>query len=144
MNLELETIKFYFSRDKRKSERLTLPTNIFHSPPPYSKWIGPLCVEDIGGGGLCFRGRERFKKNTALKFKVELPQETRPIILQGKVSWCKVFSASKFPKNLQSLYTVGVRFCKTSYRNRRRFIKYLSEKILMEYLDSKGKIKTEK
>ncbi|OQX79800.1 MAG: hypothetical protein B6D56_06390 [Candidatus Omnitrophica bacterium 4484_70.1] len=124
------------SKERRRTERLTLPLNLLYRIPPSPQWITPLKLEDIGGDGLKLRVKKRIKKGEELELRLEIPQEEF-IYVKGEVIWNKrvEVSSQKFE------YRVGIRFHKMKYFERKRFVSYLAEKILDEHLTEKGEIK---
>ncbi|RKY40495.1 MAG: hypothetical protein DRP76_01805 [Candidatus Omnitrophota bacterium] len=124
------------SKERRRTERLTLPLNLLYRIPPSPQWITPLKLEDIGGDGLKLRVKKRIKKGEDLELKLEIPSQ-ESIYVKGEVIWNKrvEVSSQKFE------YRVGIRFHKMKYFERKRFVSYLAEKILDEHLTEKGEIK---
>lgn len=131
MSLKIEKIKTLLLKDKRKTERLFLPIKVFYSEPGESKWRGPIPIEDIGGGGLKLKDKKRIKRNTELNLKINLPDESKPILLKGEVVWCKRGT----PKNA---YSMGVKFHKMNCEDRKKYVSYICKKILFEYLSNEG------
>jgi len=139
MNKTLAKVKSILSKDKRRTERLSLPITIFYTLYPHSEWTGPIPVEEIGGGGLKFKSKIRIKKNTEINLRIDIPHQP-PINVRGEVVWCKkISSLTTKQAKLSPLYTIGIRFYKMKYSDRQRFITYISEKILDEFLSKKEK-----
>ncbi len=128
-------LSILFSKDRRRTERLSLDVNILYRIPPSSQWFTPLKLEDIGGDGLKLRVNKRIKKGEELELRLEIPQEEF-IYVKGEVIWNKRVEVS--PKKFE--YIIGIRFYKMRYLERKKFVSYLAEKILDKYLTQEGKI----
>ncbi len=146
MKLGLIKIKRLLSRDKRKTERLILGGNLWYRLGFSQKWTGPLPIENISGGGINFRYKKSFKKNTVINLMISFLGENEPIIVKGKVTWCKAMTPRKTLNNevLPGGYKTGVKFFKMDYNDRRKFIDYFSEKVITKYLDAEGRMESEK
>lgn len=126
MDFRIGGIRQFFLKDKRKSDRLFLPIKIFYSLSLDAPWIGPVFVEDIGGYGLRFANDTKLSEKTELILKIVFPGDNnKPITLSGEVLWCGKEDEQ------QSDFSVGVKFEKMNYEDRRRYIKYISEEILL-------------
>lgn len=130
-----DAIKELISRDRRKTQRLLLSLEAIYRISGASKWEKSISLNDLGGQGLSFISNQHLKKNTDLEIKIQVPNESQPILLQGRVARCK-----KEIKNNSSLYTIGVQFCPMSKKNEEKFITFFSDNILSEFLNSKGEI----
>ena len=128
-------LSILFSKDRRRTERLSLDVNILYRISPSSQWFTPLKLEDIGGDGLKLRVNKRIKKGEELELRLEIPQEEF-IYVKGEVIWNKRVEVS--PKKFE--YIIGIRFYKMRYLERKKFVSYLAEKILDKYLTQEGKI----
>jgi hypothetical protein len=139
-------IKEFFSGDRRKTDRLPLTLEVLYRIIPSPKWISPVALLDISGGGLKFKSPSRIKKSTELEFKIKIPPESYPIVTKAEVIWCRKVLASNSPKSkeIPSLYIIGTKFYKMNKFDRQRFISYLTENILNIYLNNEGKIKSKK
>lgn len=112
--------------EKRKSERLRLPIKVEYAYPCQAKWIKPVSVVDISGYGLNIETVEEININAQLDIKINFPEENmEPIIVRSKVIWCVKAGAGCH---------IGIKFGKMNYEDRKRYIEYLSEKILLKYL----------
>lgn len=126
MAIRINDVRKFLSEDKRKSERLALPLLILYNFPPQEEWLGPLLVDDISGHGLKFTADSAIEKDSLFNLKILLPDDTmRPIAFEAQVYRCV--------KNKQK-YSIGVKFHKMNYVDRRRYVKYIGEKILLKHL----------
>ena len=137
MNTVLNRIKKIISKDKRKGERLHPKITAYYSRPEENKWLGPVILRDISGGGLKFNSSRRIKKDTELNLKIELPGDPKPILVKGRISWSK--KASK-PGASKIAYHTGLQFCKMDYKSRQKFVTFICTNILSGYLNKKIKI----
>ncbi len=76
-------IKELLSGDRRKSERLSLPLQVFYSFLSAPDWIGPIPLEDVGGNGLRFKSKSEIQGNTGLKLRINLSDEQGSIFLKS-------------------------------------------------------------
>ena len=142
MYLDIKKIKKLLAGDKRSCDRLIIPAKISHSTSPIAEWSWPLDAKNIGGGGVQFKSQQSLKKDKRLKLKIEFPDLTIPLYINGVVVWCKKEAPKKTAAKRKRVskekplhYTVGIRFLKSRQQDRQVFVKYLSEKIFTEYLD---------
>ena len=139
MSEKLDLIKKILARCKRKDERLTLPLIMSHCLPPSSKWSPPVMIDNISGGGLKFHSAKRLKSGAKFNAKIDLPNKLQPISINGKIIWCEKINSKKDPK--KPLYNIGVEFLKINNQDRHKFVSYLCEEILFQYLTNEGKMK---
>lgn len=126
MDIRIHDIREFLSKDKRKNDRLTLPIKILYNFHLLEEWAGPFSIDDISGHGLKFTVDAKIEKGTLLNLKLLFLDETiTPIIVEAKVCWCA--------KKTQG-YSLGLEFQKMGYADRRRYIEYISEHILLKYL----------
>ncbi len=117
-------------RERRKSERLSLPVTVLFSRPPAARWTAPVSVADIGGGGIAFRCRERLPENAELRIRIRL-ERPPDILLKGEVRWCRKSG---------NAYLAGVKFRKMNSDDRRRFLNYFGDQIMRAFLGGKGEL----
>ncbi len=135
--------KFFLAGDKRKAERLSLPIQFsfsLHDLPldvSSSEWMQPFRVNDIGGNGLRFIGINKIEQNTPLSLKIVLPDNPKPIIFVGESVWCQDISDANCSTKI---YAIGIKFRKMNHEDRKRFVAYISDQILLQYVDSEGRI----
>jgi len=128
---KIQELNKLISSDKRKSERLNLPVRIFYTTSPDAKWLGPVSVEDIGGNGLRFNSEKKIGEGSEINIKIIFPEKEHPsIIVKASVIWCI--------KTSRNTYNIGVKFHKMDYADRRRFVEYISDKIMLKYLPSEA------
>jgi hypothetical protein len=118
--------------ENRKSERLTLRLPIFYTLDPNTPWIGPIVLDDIGGGGLKFESNKPIPKDTSLQLKIDLPDGNSPILFKGVVTWGRQSSPSH--------WDIGIKFHKMKHRDRQRYLTYNCENILNQFLTNEGKV----
>ncbi|MCK4810086.1 MAG: hypothetical protein KAS99_04025 [Candidatus Omnitrophica bacterium] len=63
------------------------------------KWTGPLPIENISGGGINFRYKKSFKRNSVINPMIGFLGEGEPIIVKGKVTWPKAMPPGKTLNN---------------------------------------------
>lgn len=131
MDLETEGISRLLSSDKRKSDRLVIPLALFFSLPEEQVWNGPLQILDIGGHGLKFASGQSLKTGTELNLKITFPENAQRFIqARAKVAWCKL----KCP----ATYFIGAHITSMQPEDRRRYISYICEKIILTHLKTKN------
>lgn len=120
--------KEFFLKDKRKSDRLALPIKISYTALPENKWSKPILIEDISGYGIKFIHTKAIDLGTELNLKIIFPEELyNPIKVKAVVAWC--ISSDR------NTYRIGVHFNKMDFEDRKRFIEYMSDKLLVAHLD---------
>ncbi|MCM8781003.1 MAG: PilZ domain-containing protein [Candidatus Omnitrophica bacterium] len=131
--METQRLAQLLSKEKRRSDRLGLPIKISYCLPKENKWEGPLYVINASGGGIRFITNKNIEENTELDIKIIIPKESRnPISLKGTVVWCR----KKYPNSKD--YYVGVKFHKMQDDDRRRYVVYLCENILLHNLKNQN------
>jgi len=126
MKKKIEDIVRMLSQEKRKSERLELAVSVYYRPPGEVDWHGPYTAVNISGHGISFILGKEIGKHTEIELKIVLPQDPqRPIEVNGEVIWASVF---------EGRYRLGVRFFKMKEDDRRRFVSYICDTILVTYL----------
>jgi hypothetical protein len=127
MNTKLKELKRLFAQDKRKTDRLRLPIRIFCFPASCPNWQGPVLIRDISGQGVRFLSVDKLKTGSEVAFKIEFPEFNNPrILVKSKIIWCKELKTGG--------YEIGVNFNKMELSDRRRYVEYITEKILEKYL----------
>ena len=113
--------------DKRKSDRLKLPIQIFYSSVSQGPWVGPVDVNDISGGGLSFISPLKLALESQLLFKIVFPEKNNPPIFStGKVIWLGKSG---------SCHKIGISFGKMDLPDRKRYVEYLADKILLSNIE---------
>jgi c-di-GMP-binding flagellar brake protein YcgR len=129
MGKKIEEIARLLSQDKRESERLGLAVSVYYRSPGESNWQGPFTAVNIGGNGISFILAKEIAKHTELDLKIVLPQDPqRPIEVRGEVIWANP---------VDGRYRLGIRFFKMQEDDRRRFVSYICDNILVTYLKDK-------
>jgi len=139
MSKKINFIKEVLARCKRKNERLALPLIMTYTIPPSRKASMPIMIDNISGGGLKFHSVKSIKINTKISVSVDLPNKLQPITIKGRVIWCEKVDGKK--PSQKSLYDIGVEFLKMNHADRQKFVSYLCEEILFQYLTNEGKVK---
>ena len=128
MKIKKSDLCTFFMKDQRKTERLLLPVQIYYSLPKQDAWNGPVDLENISGNGLRCTVDKKFPLNTELDIRIFLPTESSaPINAKGKVVWIQKLSSQS---NL-----IGINLIKMPPDDRRAYIEFLSDKILIKHLD---------
>lgn len=103
-------------KDKRKSERLSIPLKMEYKVLPRQKILIETFSRDISGGGLRITLDHPLKIKDRLKTILYFPNETHPITAISKVIWCK---RNKEDKNA---YDIGIKYIKVIPKDRDRFV----------------------
>lgn len=129
MEKKIEEIVRLLSQDKRKSERLELAVTVYYRFPGETDWQGPTTAVNIGGYGLSIILGKEIAKLAKLDLKIVLPQgPQRPIEVEGEVVWVNP---------AEGRYRLGIRFFKMKEDERRRFVSYICDNILVTYSKDK-------
>jgi hypothetical protein len=128
MVLDIDGIRKLITDERRTSERLVLPVKIFYSSALwYPVWTGPITVDDVGGNGLKFTSPEKIDRQAKLKIKIIFPgKPVEPIVTVGDVVWTKAAGHDRAQ--------VGIRFHKMSVADRRRYVEFICDNILLKFL----------
>jgi len=143
MDPEMKSIKTTLLGDKRTAERLFLPVGFSFSfqdlPLDISspEWQTPVQLENIGGNGVQFISSTEIKKETTLSLKLNLPDESKAILFKGNVVWSRESFDPSLPKKS---YVIGIKFNKMNYADRQRFVNYISDSILQQYINDDGEV----
>lgn len=125
MKKKIEEIARLINRDKRQADRLELAVTVYYRFPGQADWQGPHTAANIGGNGLSFSLAKEIDKHAELDLKIVLPQEPqRPIEVKGEVIWVNPSDGR---------YRLGIRFFKMQEDDRRRFVSYICDSILVTY-----------
>ena len=128
MKIKKSELNTFFLKDQRKTERLLLPVQIYYSLPKQDTWNGPVDLENISGNGLRCTLDKKLPLNTELDIRIFLPSEaSAPINAKGKVIWIQKLSSQSF--------LIGINLLKMPPDDRRAYIEFISDKILLKYLD---------
>jgi len=143
MESNIKKNKVLLLEDKRKTERLSIPVQFYFSlfPLPLDvsspEWVKPFRVDDIGGNGLKFICINKIERSTVISLKIILPDNPKPILFSGETVWSQCIS----DRNCSTkLYANGVKFHKMDHEDRKRFVGYISDQILLHYIDSMGQV----
>jgi len=128
MSLKIDGIRKLIAEDKRSSERLKIPANVFYASALwYPVWTGPITVDDIGGDGLRFTIAEKLEKSSRLKLKIIFPgRAIDPIVVPARIVWTKTTQDERCQ--------IGVQFYKMNPQDRSRYVAYICDRILLKYL----------
>lgn len=129
MNQKNLEVKEFFLKDKRKSDRLALPVKMAYTVLPENKWSKPILIEDISGHGIKFIHTHAMDLGRELNLKIILPETdaNKPIFVNASIVWCKPAK--------RGAYQIGVNFNKMEPEDRKRFVQYMSDKLLVAHLD---------
>jgi c-di-GMP-binding flagellar brake protein YcgR len=129
MEKKVEEIVRLLRQDKRKCERVELAVTVYYRLPGEAEWHGPFSAVNIGGTGLSFILGKEIAKRSEIELRMVLPQDPqRPIEVKGEVVWGSPFD---------NRYRLGVRFFKMREDDRRRFVSYICDTIMVTYLKDK-------
>jgi Tfp pilus assembly protein PilZ len=127
MALKITNIRKFLAQDKRKSERLRLPLKIVYILPSGKKWTKAASLEDISGRGLKFASNEKIELGAEVNLKITFADEPdKPVLADASVLRCD--------RVKPRLYRIAVKFHKMNHNDRRRYVEYLCENILLAYL----------
>lgn len=128
IKIKKSELSAFFSKDQRKSERLLLPVQIYYSLPKQEIWNGPVDLENISGNGLRCILDKKLPLNAELDIRIFLPSDSSaPIKAKGKIIWIQKLNAQS--------YLAGINLLKMPPEDRRAYIEFISDKILIKYLD---------
>lgn len=129
MEKKIEEIVRLLRQDKRKCERVELSVIVYYRFPDEVDWHGPFTSVNIGGNGISFILSKEIPAHTELNLRLVLPQDPqRPIEVRGEIVWVNPFN---------DRYRLGVRFFKMREDDRRRFVSYICDTIMVTYLKDK-------
>jgi c-di-GMP-binding flagellar brake protein YcgR len=127
MNTKLEMIKKMLATEKRKSDRLDIPVRVYYSAAVAKKWEGPAKTINISGRGLSFLSNDKIAKNSKIKLKMIFPEPVLGTIeCKGICAWSKKSEAG---------YQTGIEFSEMSQQDRKIYVDYIAEKILLKSLE---------
>ena len=129
MDDKLKRLKQAIEQDKRKSDRLSLPIEVFFSLLSSDDWFGPVSIDDISGHGLRFSCDKELDKGSELRLKVISADEPNPFFALGKVVRCEKEDTG---------FMVAIKFENMEHEERRRFVSYMCDKILLHKLKEEG------
>ncbi|MFC1623727.1 PilZ domain-containing protein [Candidatus Omnitrophota bacterium] len=110
--------------EKRRFVRLEWPVVVYY------KTLEEPCTEDqivssnISEGGVCFIVYERLPKETNLSIELQVPFDSMPIFVKGKVVWVK-----KVGEPHTRTFEVGVKFIEIEPKDQKRFMTYINNEI---------------
>ncbi len=126
---KVEEIARLIKLDKRKFERLELDVSVYYRYPGEIDWLGPFTASNIGGNGLSIVLAKEIEKHAELELKIFLPQKPeRPIEVRGEVIWINP---------VEGRFNLGIRFLKMQEDDRRIFVAYICDSIMLTYLKEK-------
>ena len=138
MDPRLKKIQTFFREDKRLSERLTLPVDLAYALADLpldvasSEWIRPIHIENIGGDGAGLITKDFLEPDQDVSLKLKLPRDDRAMIFLGHVVWCrKIIQA----ENDKQEYATGLKFHGMNFKDRQRFVTYMTDHILARHLE---------
>lgn len=88
-------------------------------------------VRDISRGGLCFLGQVAPKVDSKLTLKIEVPGNTTPLVVSGRVRW----SSLNYGKSYR--YQIGVQFAPYGRQKGKNAPEVLQEIIVLEQKTSR-------
>jgi hypothetical protein len=137
-----EKVKKLLAVDKRTTERLNAGVSVHYLPEGAEKWVTPISLCDISGGGIRFIISHPLDKNIPISLKIDLLDGQSPIVCDGDIVWRENIEQTKVsartaPKDKKG-YAIGVKFYNMPPEDKKRFVLFLSEKILLKYVDSWG------
>ncbi|MFC1666904.1 PilZ domain-containing protein [Candidatus Omnitrophota bacterium] len=117
--------------EKRRIVRIQWPVVVQYKTieEPYSQ--DQIVGKDISEGGVCFIVYERLTKGTGLDMQIQIPFDSMPIFVKGKVAWIK-----KIGGEHTKTFEVGVEFVEVDPRDQKRFNMYINNEIKQRKLKS--------
>ncbi|MBD3245994.1 MAG: hypothetical protein GF333_03190 [Candidatus Omnitrophica bacterium] len=140
MREELKKLQTLLAKEKRKTDRVTLPLEMEFAMSGRNRWHRPLAIEDISGGGMRFLSPVPLTRGQVISLKLKLPDEQKPFSVDADVIWNSQPENTHSGSSSYPAYLTGIRFHKMSPQDRQKFVFYVSRTILSEYLDQHGDI----
>lgn len=145
MSSEFKKIKDIFSKDKRKTERLSFPLKVEYSFED-ENWKEPVSIQNASGGGINLIVNENIQKEKDVSLKISIPDHPTPIFCQGKVIWTKECPPEE-KKELEAnnidtanIINIGIEFGIMEQDLRETYVNHVCENILNHFLDDSGEI----
>ncbi|MBU0469541.1 MAG: PilZ domain-containing protein, partial [Candidatus Omnitrophica bacterium] len=142
---KFEIIKEMISSDKRLCERLRLPIKVYYSEgltKDITEWIGPVLLDNASGNGLMFHCDKDIPKGKKLNIRLFIEDDLKPIDFDGEVIWARQKNClANMEKGLGFLYGVFIK--EKDIKEYQRFVTYITDSIIDEYLDERGKLREE-
>ena len=136
------------SSDKRLCERLRLPLKVYYSEvltKDNTEWTGPVILDNASGNGLMFHSDKELARGKKLNIRLFIEDNMRPIDFDGEVIWARkkdcLPSIEKGAKGLGFLYGVFIK--EKDIKEYQRFVTYITDSIIDEYLDERGRLREE-
>ena len=117
--------------EKRKIVRIRWPVVVQYKTVEEPCSQDQIVGKDISEGGVCFIVYERLTKGTRLDMQIQIPFDSMPIFVKGRVAWIK-----KVGEEHAKTFEVGVEFAEVDPRDQRRFRIYINNEIKERKLES--------
>lgn len=138
MNSELKDFKCLLAKDDRRADRIALILKFYYSEPNNKKFSTPLITDNISGDGIKFKSKKPLKEKTEINIKINLKRPSKTLFFNGIIIWCKKTKIipKLSSKKVKEVYSIGVKFRKMTYTDRKLFVKYISDNLLSYIFDS--------
>ena len=140
MTSELNDLKHLLTKDARKADRIELILKFYYSTSTNSKFLVPLKTDNISGEGIKFKSKKPLKENTGVNIKITLKYPKKTLFFNGIIVWCKKtkITPKDSSKKTKNVYSIGVKFSKMTYNDRKIFVKYISDNLLSSIIEKNG------
>lgn len=146
MKSKYKEIKDLINSDKRLCDRLRLPLKVYYSQglaKADTEWLGPVSLDNVSGNGIMFHCDQEMPKGEKINVRLYIEDDMVPVDFDGDIVWVKQKDCLAMPGNgkdgLGFLY--GVFLKERDIKGYQRFVSYITDNIINEYLDDHGRIK---
>jgi hypothetical protein len=148
MKTKFEEIKEIIDSDKRLCDRLRLPLQVYYSEgliENKDELVGPVELDNASGKGLMFYSDVEMAKGRKINVRLFIENDPKPIDFDGEIMWFRKNDLSGQSEKEQKGrgYLYGVFIVEKDETDYERFVAYIADNILDEYLDENGKIREE-
>lgn len=117
--------------ERRKYIRLDTEVKIECMPIEDQKEKIPAISKNISIQGICFNSNKEFKSKTPIKLQVCIPNNPKPVYLEGEVVWCKAVKSSK--PGEPPTFDTGVKLPDIEKSDEGKFFMYVLDKVVEIY-----------
>lgn len=111
-------------QEKRRFVRIDWPVVVQYKALEEPSTQDQIVGRDISEGGISFTVYERLAKGTKLDMQVQVPFDSMPIFVKGKVVWIR-----KAGEEHGKAFEIGVSFIEVDPKDKRRFKMYIENEI---------------
>jgi len=111
-------------QEKRRFVRIDWPVVVQYKALEEPSTQDQIVGRDISEGGISFTVYERLAKGTKLDMQVQVPFDSMPIFVKGKVVWIR-----KAGEEHGKAFEIGVSFIEVDLKDQKRFKMYIENEI---------------